>query len=465
LIQLRSLWFKLTAALVVVTLLGVGLSLVIPGVITARNFESFVQTSRATEREAMIEALTIYYRDRGSWEGLELLLVSSGGHAGYGMGPGASPGMWRAWPFRLADENGVVIAGQRADEIGQQLTAAELRESIAIEVNGTRVGYLVSGFTAPALREPEQDFLARMRESIIPVGAAACGVAIVLGLLLTWQMTGPLRRLTAAAQGIAGGDLSQRVAIKSGDEIGELGRAFNEMAESLSRAETLRRNMTADIAHELRTPLSVIRANLEAVLDGVFEPSTENVAAIHKETVLLSRLVDDLQELALAEAGQLRIEREPTDLVDLAERVVTGVAARAEGEGITLVKELASDLPSVSADSQRIGQVLSNLIDNALRHSSEGGQVTVRARQAGQMVQVDVVDEGPGVSPEELSLVFERFYRGDKARSRQTGGAGLGLSIVRQLVEAHGGRVWVESTEGQGATFSFTLPVETPDTA
>jgi signal transduction histidine kinase len=461
---LRSLWFKLTAALVIVTLLGVGMSLVIPQVITIRNFERFVQTSRATEKEAMVEALTIYYQNRGSWEGLELLLVSGGGHPDSGMGPGGPGGMWRAWPFRLADANGVVIAGQRADEIGQQLTAAELRESIAIEVNGTRVGYLVSGYTAPALREPEQTFLTRMRESIVPVGAAACGVAILLGLLLTWQMTGPLRKLTAAAQGIAGGDLSQRVDIKSKDEIGELGLAFNEMAESLSRAETLRQNMTADIAHELRTPLSVIRANLEAVLDGVFEPDMENVAAIHKETVLLSRLVDDLQELALAEAGQLRIERESTDLGDLVERVVTGVTARAEREGVTLVRDLAPDLPSVSVDSQRISQVLSNLIDNALRHSSEDGQLTVRAVRAGQSVQVDVVDKGPGLSPEELSLAFERFYRGDKARSRQTGGVGLGLSIVRQLVEAHGGRVWAESTEGQGATFSFTLPVETPDT-
>jgi two-component system sensor histidine kinase BaeS len=464
LIQLRSLWFKLTAALVIVTLLGVGMSLVIPQVMTTRNFETFVQTSRATEREAMVEALTVYYQDRGNWEGLELLLVSGSGHPDYGMGPGGPGGMWRAWPFRLADANGVVIASQRDEEIGQQLTAAELSESIAIEVNGQRVGYLVSGFTAPALRQPEQDFLARMRESIVPVGAAACGVAILLGLVLTWQMTGPLRKLTTAAQGIAGGDLSQRVDIKSKDEIGELGRAFNEMAESLSRAETLRQNMTADIAHELRTPLSVIRANLEAILDGVFDPDTENVESIHKETVLLSRLVDDLQELALAEAGQLRIEPEPTDLADLAERVVTGVVARAEGEGVTLVKDLAPDLPLVSVDSQRISQVLSNLIDNALRHSSEGTKVTVRARQAGQMVQVDVVDEGPGLSPEELSLVFERFYRGDKARSRRTGGAGLGLSIVRQLVEAHGGRVWVESTEGQGATFSFALPVGTPDT-
>jgi signal transduction histidine kinase len=344
-----------------------------------------------------------------------------------------------------------------------QLSQAQLGQGIPIEVDGQEVGFLLPGTSETFLREPEEAFLQRLRETVVPVGVAACAVAILLGLLLTWQLTGPLRKLKTAAQGIAGGDLSQRVDIKSKDEIGELGRAFNEMAEHLSRAEELRRNMTADIAHELRTPLSVIRGNLEAIADGVFPPTKENVSSIHREAVLLSRLVDDLQELALAEAGQLRIEPEVTDVSSLIGRVLTNVATRAQSEGISIVTDLASDLPLVSVDSQRIGQVISNLVDNALRHSAEGGTVTVRTRLAAEAVQVDVVDQGPGLSPEELSLVFERFYRGDKTRSRATGGAGLGLAIVKQLVEAHRGRVWVESTEGQGATFSFTLPLPSPE--
>jgi signal transduction histidine kinase len=284
-------------------------------------------------------------------------------------------------------------------------------------------------------------------------------VAIILGFFLTWQLTGPLRKLTAAAQAIAAGDLSQRVDIRSEDELGQLGQAFDDMADSLDRTEKLRQNMVADIAHELRTPLSVMRGNLEGILDGVFEPSNENIASIHKKTVLLSRLVDDLQELALAEAGQLRIERESTDLRALIERTVRSVSPQAERDNLTIVKDLPDDLPPISVDPQRIGQVMFNLLDNALRHSPEGGTITVKAREQEDTLQVDVTDQGPGLSDEELSLVFERFYRGDKARARATGGAGLGLTIVKQLVEAHGGRVWAESEAGKGATFSFALPL------
>jgi len=456
----RSLWFKLTAALVVVTLLGVGLAVLVPGVVTARNFQSFVSRSRDTEREVLVEALTIYYEEWGSWEGLHTIVMARPGHMGQGMGPVMAPGMPGGWQFEVADRNGIVVAASRFEDIGVQLSAAQLGQSVPIEVAGQEVGFLLPSTSATSLREPEEAFLQRLRETIVPVGVAACAVAILLGLILTWQLTDPLRKLKAAAQGIAGGDLSQRVDIKSKDEIGELGRAFNEMAEHLSRAEELRRNMTADIAHELRTPLSVIRGNLEAIADGVFPPTKENVDSIHREAVLLSRLVDDLQELALAEAGQLRIEPELTDVTSLIGRVVANVAPRAESEGISIVTDLAPDLPLVSVDSQRIGQVISNLVDNALRHSPEGGKVTVSSKRVGEAVQVDVVDQGPGLSPEELSLVFDRFYRGDKTRARATGGAGLGLAIVKQLVEAHGGRVWVESTEGQGATFSFTLPVQ-----
>jgi signal transduction histidine kinase len=459
----RSLWFKLTAALVLVTLIGVGLSVLIPTVVTVRSFESFVRNSRVAEQEEVVQALAVYYEVRGTWEGLDALVLPRSDRMGHGVGPMMAPGMPGTWTYRVADESGVVFLAPRAESVGEQLSEAQLRDSVPIEVDGQEVGFLIPTTPVSFFREPEEAFLQRLRESILPVGAAACAVAILLGLFLTWQLTDPLRKLKAAAQGIAGGDLSQRVDIKSKDEIGELGRAFNDMAENLSRAEELRRNMTADIAHELRTPLSVIRANLEAILDGVFQPTKENVTSIHKEAVLLSRLVDDLQELALADAGRLRIEPEPTDVALLIKRVLTGVAARAKSQGVVVVKELASDLPAVSVDSQRIGQVLSNLVDNALRHSPEGSTITVRARETADEVQVDVVDQGPGLSPEELALVFERFYRGDRARSRATGGAGLGLAIVRQLVEAHGGRVWVESIEGQGATFSFTIPLQGPE--
>ncbi len=461
---MRSLWFKLTAALVLVTLLGVGLSVLIPTVVTVRSFQTFVSSSRVREREGMVEALAIYYQEQRSWDGLDLLVSPRPGHMGHGMGPMTAPRMLRAWPFQVADEQGVVIAGPRTEDIGQQLSQGQIGASMPIEVDGREVGYFVHGPTVFTLREPEQAFLQRLSQIIVPVGMVACAVAILLGLFLTWQLTDPLRKLKTAAQGIAAGDLSQRVDIKSKDELGDLGRAFNEMAENLAHAEELRQNMTADIAHELRTPLSVIRGNLEAILDGVFQPTKENVASIHKQAILLSRLVDDLQELALADAGQLRIEREPTDLASLIERTISATNPRAEQGGVSVVTDLAHNLPILSADPQRLSQVMGNLLDNALRHSPQGGTITVRANEVSDGVQVDVVDQGPGLSAEELSLVFERFYRGDKARTRATGGAGLGLAIVKQLVEAHGGRVWAESFEGESTTFSFTLPVGSLET-
>ena len=460
---MRSLWFKLTAALLLVTLLGVGLSILIPGIVTIRSFESFVNSSRAEERTGLAEALATYYSSQGSWEGVNSLVFWFPGRMGHVMGqggmPGMMPGMTRPWRFKLADENGVVIAPSRSVDIGQEFSPDELAASIPLAVEGQTIGFLLPSPLMDSFSDLESAFLGQVSRTIVPVGIAACAVAILLGLLLTWQLTGPLRKLTSAAQGIAGGDLSQRVDIASKDELGQLGQAFNDMAESLGRAEKLRQNMVADIAHELRTPLSVMRGNLEAILDGVFEPTKENMASIHKETVLVSRLVDDLQELALAEAGQLKIEREPTDLAALIERTVNSVAPRAALDDITIVQDLTVDLPPVSTDPQRMGQVLFNLLDNALRYSPPASTITVRARTMEEVVQVDVMDQGTGLDSDELSLVFERFYRGDKARSRVTGGAGLGLTIVKQLVEAHGGEVWAESEASEGTTFSLTLPL------
>jgi signal transduction histidine kinase len=458
---MRSLWFKLTAALVLVSLIAVGLSVLMTNLTTANSFQGFVRRSRVEERTGVADALAAYYASQGSWEAVDALVIWPAGPGGHRMGPGMGPMMmpWmvRPWSFQLADANGVVIAASRTEEIGHQLSQADLAASTPVEVDGRQVGFLLPGPRINDFSETEQAFLRNVNLAIVSVGILACAIAILLGFLLTWQLTGPLRRLTAAAQGIAAGDLSHRVDIRSKDELGQLGRTFNHMAESLARAEKLRRNMVADIAHELRTPLSVMRGNLEAILDGVFEPTEENIASIHKEALLLSRLVDDLKELALAEAGQLNIEREPTDLLSLIERTLVSVSPKARADDVTLVRDFPGVLPLVNIDSQRIGQVLLNLLDNALQYSPAGGTVTVKVRQEEEAVRVDIMDQGPGLSPDELSLVFERFYRGDKARSRATGGAGLGLAIVKQLVEAHGGEVWVESDTGKGATFSFTL--------
>ncbi|HUS17801.1 MAG TPA: ATP-binding protein, partial [Chloroflexia bacterium] len=264
--------------------------------------------------------------------------------------------------------------------------------------------------------------------------------------------------LTLAAGRMARGDLDQRVEIASRDEIGQLGRAFNHLADSLHTSEQLRRQMVTDIAHELRTPLTNIRGYLEAVRDGVLPAEPVVVDSLYEESMLLSRLVDDLQALALAEAGQLKLHAQPVEPAAMIERSVAGLGPPTADEP-AVIMDVPADLPLVQADAERVGQVLRNLLRNARQHTPPHGTVTVRARAMAGAVEISVCDTGSGITPEHLPYVFERFYRADPARARSTGGAGLGLAIVKQLVEAHGGRVEVDSAPGSGATFRFTLPL------
>jgi signal transduction histidine kinase len=248
-----------------------------------------------------------------------------------------------------------------------------------------------------------------------------------------------------------------QVEVQTQDEIGQLGQAFNHMATSLAQQQASRRNMMADIAHELRTPLSVIRGDLEALLDGVYEPTPEALGSLQEEAILLSRLVEDLRALAQAEAGQLHLERQAVDMVDLIQGVVASFDLLAESQGQALAFSASSETLRVNADPVRIRQVTANLILNALRHaSSHGSRVDVLVGGVPRGVQVSVADDGPGIAPEDVPYVFDRFWRGDRVRAN---GSGLGLAIARELVRAHGGRIWVESTIGRGTTFSFILPL------
>jgi signal transduction histidine kinase len=289
-----------------------------------------------------------------------------------------------------------------------------------------------------------------------------------LGLILFRQIVAPVRAMTTAAQSIADGDLEQRVSVSTSDELGQLARAFNQMADALDRNRILRRNMIADIAHELKTPLSVLRANLEAMIDGVLPTSPEEITVLHNETTLLSRLISDLRLLSLAEAGQLTLARSTIDFKQLAVHTVERMRPQAEAEDIQLVTHVAEDLPHVDIDMDRMSQVLGNLLGNALRHTSSKGQVSLQVYQHATDgdkpgIIVEVKDTGEGILPEDLPFVFDRFYRADKSRSRASGGSGIGLAIVKQLVEAHGGHAWAESAGvGSGSAFKFTLPTHDP---
>jgi signal transduction histidine kinase len=288
-------------------------------------------------------------------------------------------------------------------------------------------------------------------------------VAGLVGLLLTYFLSRsilrPVDELTAAARAMEKGDLSQRVTVRSKGELGELANAFNAMAEGLTRLEQLRQNMVTDVAHELRTPLSNVRGYLEALRDGVVEPTAETIASVHEEAMLLNRLVDDLQELAMAEAGQLKLVRQPVDLKVVAEKAIQSLKAQAAEKDVIMEICLPDDLPLVEADAERLGQVLRNLLKNAIFNTPSGGKITIQARIVDSQVEVSVQDNGLGISAEHLPYVFERFYRVDQSRARSTGGAGLGLAIVKQLVEAQGGQVGIDSQVNIGTRITFTSPI------
>ncbi|HEV8634989.1 MAG TPA: ATP-binding protein [Chloroflexota bacterium] len=309
----------------------------------------------------------------------------------------------------------------------------------------------------------EELFLASVNTSLAVAVIVGGLAAAVLALVFSRRVLGRVDALTAAARRMERGDLTQRVPVGSHDEIGELARAFNAMAESLSRNERLRRTMVTDVAHELRTPLTNVRGYLEALRDGVAEPTPSLIASLHEEAMLLGRLVEDLQELTLAEAGQLHLDRAAWTLDDLLGPAVELARPRALEKGVALRAELPPDLPPVEVDRTRIGQVLRNLLGNALTHTDAGGEIVLSAARLPGEVEVRVHDTGVGIPAEHLPHVFERFYRADRARARATGGAGIGLAIVKELVQAHGGRVGIESAAGRGTTVTFTLPIaETP---
>jgi signal transduction histidine kinase len=291
----------------------------------------------------------------------------------------------------------------------------------------------------------------------LPLLAAGLAVRAFRGIAT------PLADVMAAADAIAEGDLGVRIPTHGPGEFSQLAESFNHMAEELERTDRQRRNLTADVAHELRTPLHIIQGNLEGVLDGVYEPTPEHIGATVDETRALARLVDDLRTLSLAEAGQLPLVWEPVDVGELLADVGTSFSGQAEAAGIDLDVESDAD-PStltITADAGRLDQVLSNLMANALRHTPSGGDITLRGEPVEGGVRIIVSDTGQGIPHDDLPYVFDRFWRGDPSRSHAGGaGSGLGLAIARQLVSAHGGRIGVESGPGQGTAFTIELPTD-----
>jgi len=305
---------------------------------------------------------------------------------------------------------------------------------------------------------PEATFLTSVNLALWLAVLIAGLIALLLALLFANTLLKPLHTLKTVAGRMERGDLSQRVSITDKGEIGALAHAFNAMAESLSSSEQARRNLVSDVAHELRNPLMNIRGYLELLTERVLEPTPQTLASLYEETSLLSRLVADLQELSLAEAGQLPLALRPIELVEVVSQTVQIVQPQLEHTHLTLQVSIPPDLPLICADPERVTQILRNLLHNAITHTSSPGEISITASRSQTWVHVSVQDTGTGIAPEHLPYLFERFYRADPSRSRATGGTGLGLAVVKQMVQAHGGQITVASQKGKGTCFTFTLP-------
>ncbi len=309
-----------------------------------------------------------------------------------------------------------------------------------------------------AFLQAQRDFLDSLGQTLLIAGISGALLAIILSGLFARQIVRPLDKVASAARRVAGGDFNQRVEISGSSEIAELGQSFNTMAATLSHDRETRQKMAADIAHELRTPLSILQGNVEAMLDGVMQTDRKNLESLHQETAHLTRLVEDLRILSLAEAGQLSFQPVSTDMRKLAGQITETFRTRFSQKNIRFSLETPDDLPPALADPDRTAQVLRNLLNNALQYTPEGGQVTVKLTPEQESITISARDSGSGIPAEHLSRIFDRFYRVDRSRRRSTGGSGLGLAIVKQLTEAQGGRVWAESEPDQGSSFFVRLP-------
>lgn len=441
----HSLRFRLLAAALLVVVIAVGVTAVFASQRTAGEFQRYV-ADRGDMRYRRFAGVLMYAYERSPlWEDVQIEVERMAQMSGQRV--------------VIANPEGRIMNDSERSLVGRAV-GPDWQPAATLTVRGTAVGYL---YIDPAVgpSAADVDFVRAINRSVF-LGALIAGLAAVMvTLTLAGGILRPIAHVTRAAQRMEKGDLTARAAVESSDEIGHLARAFNAMADSLAQQEQLRRNMVGDVAHELRTPLTNLRGYLEAARDGLLTPDATLVNNLYEETMLLNRLVADLQELALAEAGQLTLLRRPSALADIVAQATALLQPQLEAKGLALQAELPADPPPVDVDPGRVGQILRNLLSNAVAHTPAGGRITISAGRADRHVAVTVRDTGEGIQPADLPFIFDRFYRADRSRARQTGGAGLGLAIVRHLVAAHGGEIAVVSEPGQGAAFTFTLPIAT----
>ncbi len=456
----RSISIKLTIAFVLVSLIGIGL---MGWLVRARTEPQISQLQDSHRDELLINFAQDWYEENEGWDDIGRGLGRNENANANGNSSNSETRRF-ARGILLTDKDYEVVFGRAGNyRVGDKLKNQQQDFAKPIEVDGEVVGFLISSPNSgspsevaaqQAINAAEDIFLQQFRMAIWLGSGLAILSALLVGAFLAGTLSRPLRKLTAATQELADGNLGHQVDVKSNDEIGNLAAAFNKMSADLAEGERQRQQMTADIAHDLRTPLSVILGYTEALSEGKFEGDSEIYDAMHNEAQNLNRLIDDLRTLSLADAGKLSLEKAPVQVSDVLQQAHTSWRMAASDKKIDLNLAKESDF-ELMVDPGRIGQILSNLISNSIRYTPAGGAITLGAKRDGDQKLLTVQDTGSGMSADQLPHIFDRFYRADTARQTAKGQSGLGLAIVKSLVEAHGATISAISAPDQGTTFTI----------
>lgn len=427
----------------------------------ARSFVGYINSQTEERMATVLPRLRDYYREQRSWDGLrverkawfELI------HPQGGLHPEQAD-----WTLPSSDLTGAVFRIALLDADQRSIIAFVEPDAraprMAIEVDGQTVGWLAMTPFQSVTEAGGELLLKRQLLASLGIGALALLLAALLAGWASRRLLAPVRQVAAATHRLAAGDYAERVAVQSTDEVGQLARDFNQLAHTLERNEQMRREFMADISHELRTPLAVLRGELEALEDGVRKLDGDSLRSLQQEVGQLSKLVDDLYELSLADVGALTYRKQPQDLVELLQQALTGAAERCQERGLSLELQLPLHAMPVLADAERLRQLIANLLENSLRYTEAGGRLRIRLHDEAGRISLDWLDSAPGVAEADLPRLFERFFRGEASRGRASGGSGLGLAICRSIAEAHGGSLQARPSPLGGLWLHLSLPKE-----
>ena len=354
----------------------------------------------------------------------------------------------------------ILVNNQMNNHFSQYLT--NMSHMMGNAQNGMVMG--MSGMHGSMQGPAESTYISAVHQSLLWVGLGMIGVSVIVSYFVVREIMRPLSTLTGAVQNIRTGNYGQTVSVERHDEVGVLTESFNKMSEELARNDKMRRQLFANIAHELRTPLAILQGNLEGMIDDIIPTDKKILLSMADETVRMGRLIQDLRDLSLAEIDELTLHKEPADINTMLERAVSMLQPLCEEKSLTVRQNLSRDLPSLVIDVDRINQVIYNLLNNAIRYIDKGCTITVStmkvAVEGKTYAQVQVADTGKGIAPEDLNHIFQYFYRSEQSRNRKSGGSGIGLALAQQFIRSHGGNIWADSTVGKGTTFTFILPLK-----